>query len=125
MQKRALIRCRVAACPSGGSWEFYLINDSDSPLDWAVLNRIGYEWGDWSNTEDVDVRVTGLAPGAHARIWTDNGDGAELRMNLSLRVCMGKREGTLTFEFPKLYMKRNLPPVPGLGGPGWQEPAEF
>lgn len=40
--------------------------------------------------------------------------------------CMGKREGLLVFEFPKLYMlKYKLPLVAGLDKAGWQVVAEF
>jgi hypothetical protein len=77
------------------------------------------------NDEHVEVRVSGLAPGAHALIWRDNGDGAEFRMELSLDVCIGKREGHLVFEFPKLYKLRELPLVPGLDKVGWQVAGEF
>ena len=122
------IRCRVAACrealDDGKEWSFYLINDNAAPLDLAVLREIGYEWGDWGNSEAADVRVTDLAPGAHALIWRDDGSGAELRTELSLEVRVGGREVRLQFEFPKLYRKKNLQVVEGLGKPGWQVAAE-
>ena len=122
------IRCRVAACREalndGKEWSFYLINDSAMPLDVAELHAIGYEWGDSGSSEAADVRVTGLAPGAHALLWRDDGSGAELRMELSLRVSVGGREVPLRFEFPKLYLQRNLQRVEGLGMPGWQVAAE-
>jgi len=76
------------------------------------------------NSETTDVNVTNLMPGASALIWRDDGSGAELRMNLSLRVRMRGREAKLRFEFPKLYIQRNLPLVDGLGKPGWQAAAE-
>ena len=127
MGTSALIRCRVVACPvERGAWEFFLINDSDAPLDWAVLTRVAYEWGDFGNSEDVQVRVPGLAPGAHARIWRDDGDGAELRMELSVQVCISGREGVLVFEFPKLYrLTDRLPLIADLGKAGWQVAAEL
>ena len=34
------------------------------------------------------------------------------------------RQVQLQFEFPKLYRKRDLPEVEGLGKCGWQEAAE-
>src|SRR5258706_13818893 len=121
------IRCRVAACHVGrGAWEFFLINDSDAPLDRAVLKRVMYEWGDIGNSKVVDVQVPGLAPGAHALIWRDDDDCAEMRVELSVQVCRGIREGRLTFEFPLLYkMKRQLSLVAGLDKAGWQVSAEF
>ena len=128
MKKSEPIRCRVAACreqlDDGKEWSFYLINDSDRPLDSVVLNELHYEWGDWGNSEPADVHVAGLAAGAHALIWRDDGSGAELRMNLLLLVRMGDREVRLAFEFPKLYRKTDLPLVDGLGKSGWQEAVE-
>jgi hypothetical protein len=122
------IRCRIAACrealDDGKEWSFYLINDSDAPLDSAVLNQVGYEWGDWGSSEAADIHIAGLAAGGHALIWRDDGSGAELRMDLSLLVRVGDREVRLLFEFPKLYLKSNLPVIVGLGKPGWQEVAE-
>jgi hypothetical protein len=72
MENSDPIRCRVAACretlDDGKEWSFYLINDSNAPLDLAVLYDISYEWGNWVNSQVADVRVTGLTPGAHALI---------------------------------------------------------
>ena len=128
MQITEPVRCRVAACrellDDGNEWSFYLINDSAAALDSAVLFAVGYEWGDMGSSETADVSVTDLAPGAFALIWRDDGSGAELRMDLSLRVRMLGREAQLQFEFPRLYRKENLPIVDGLGKPGWQEAAE-
>jgi len=128
MENSDPIRCRVAACrealDDGKEWSFYLINDGDAPLDWALLYSVGYEWGDLGNSEAADVRISGLAPGAHALIWRDDGSGAEVRMDLSLRARVRSREVRLQFEFPKLYRKRDLPLVDGLGKPGWQVAAE-
>jgi hypothetical protein len=122
------ICCRMAACrealDDGNQWSFYLINDSAAALDSAVLFEIGYEWGDLGSSETTDVSVIDLAPGAFALIWRDDGSGAELRMDLWLRVRMRGREARLQFEFPKLYRKENLPIVDGLGKSGWQEAAE-
>ena len=90
MEKHDPIRCRVAACrealDDGKEWSFYLINDSEVSLDLAVLYSIGYEWGDWGNVEAAEVNVTDLAPGENSLIWRDDGSGAELRMELSLRM---------------------------------------
>jgi len=128
MKNSQLFRYRIAACreasDDGKEWSFYLINDSDAPLDLAVLHAISYEWGDFGNSKAADVRVVGLAPGANALIWRDDGSGAELRMELSLLVRVGGRETQLQFEFPKLYLKRNLQMVDSLGKPGWQVAVE-
>jgi hypothetical protein len=128
MTTSAPIRCRVAACreilSDDNLWSFYLINDSDAPLESVVLNQVGYEWGDLGNSASANVRITGLAAGAHALIWRDDSSAAEVRMDLSLTVRMGNREARLLFEFPKLYLQKKLPLVEGLGKPGWQEVAE-
>ena len=128
MKNSEPIRCRMAAChealDDGKEWSFYLINDSNAPIDLAELYTIGYEWGDWGNSEATDVRVTNLAPGANALIWRDDGSGAELRMELSLRVQVRGCEVRMQFEFPKLYLQSNLHLVDGLGKPGWQVAAE-
>ena len=124
MKDGGRIRCRVAACretPEGGEWGFYLINDCDAPLDSAVLYSVSTEWGNQGHSCVTDVRVSDLAPGAHALIWKDDG---EFRTELSLLVRAGGREVRLSFEFPRLYVKKNLPPVAGLGRRGWEEAAE-
>ncbi len=116
---------RVAACREdlgdGNQWSFYFINDGAAPIDWLELFEVGYEWGDWGNSESADVRVTDLQPGKHALIWRDDGSGAELRMDLSMRARSAGREVRFNVEFPKLYRLKNLPVVEGLGKPGWQE----
>ena len=118
------IRCRIAACSEslgdGGLWSFYLINDSDTPLDAVTLYKIEYEFGDMGNSEATDKRVTGVAPGAHALLWRDDGSGVELRMELFLRVQARDREMRMQFEFPRLYKLKDLPVVDGLGKPGYQ-----
>jgi hypothetical protein len=85
-----------------------------------VLNKVSYEWGDWGNSTAANVRVTDLAVGANVLIWRDDDSAAELRVDLFLLVRQGDREVQLVFEFPKLCKKENLPPVEGLGKPGWQ-----
>ncbi len=119
------IRCRVVASPEclgdGNHWSFYLINDEPNPLDSAVLEEVVYEWGGAWSKEAADVRIPTLAPGAHAILWRGHASGAELRMDLMLRVCLQGREARLRFEFPMLYRKVDLPLIDGLGKPGWQE----
>jgi hypothetical protein len=122
-----VIRCRVAACREalgdGKEWSFYLINDGDAPLDLALLEEIGYEWGDRRNCEATDVRVVGLAPKTHKLIWRDDGDGVEGRMDLSIQVRSRDRPARLSFEFPILYKQWDLPRVKGLGKRGWEAKA--
>jgi hypothetical protein len=125
MNESERVRCRVAACREpqvgAGEWRFYLFNDGDVPLESATLYGVGTEWGDFGQSQAADVLVTGLAPGAHAAIWRDDG---EFRLTLSLLVRAGGREVRLEFEFPKLYIQRNLRRVGGLGKLGWEESAE-
>jgi len=119
----APIRCRMAACrealDDGKAWSFYLLNDSEIALDSVVLHAVGYEWGDFGNSEAADGRIADLAPGANALVWRDDGNGAELRMDLSLRVTARGQEARLRYEFPRLYRLKNLPLVEGLGKAGW------
>jgi hypothetical protein len=125
MEKSERIRCRVAACreelDDGQGWSFYLINECEVPLDSAVLMQVSSEWGDLGHSEAADVHVTGLAPGAHALIWRDDG---EFRIELTLLLRVGDREVRLSFEFPKLYLQKNLMQVDGLGKRGIEELAE-
>ena len=125
MESVERVRCRVAACrepPAGaGQWCFYLINDGDAPLDSAELYRVSTEWGDFGHSRAADARVGGLAPGAHALIWRDDG---EFRIELALLVRVAGREVRLTFEFPRLYRQTGLPLVGGLGKPGREVSAE-
>jgi hypothetical protein len=110
----------VACRDDVDSWCFYLLNDSDFSLADVVLYEVSYEWGDCGNSESTDVHITGLVPGGHACIWRDDGSGVELRMELCLRIRHGGRGVYMRFEFPKLYRKKNLPLVNGLGRPGWE-----
>ena len=125
MEGAERIRCRVAACreppAGGGQWCFYLINDADAPFESAELYQVSTEWGDFGHSQAVDVRVGGLAPGAHALIWRDDG---EFRIELALRVRAGGREVRLAFEFPRLYRQTDLPLVRGLGRRGMDVAAE-
>lgn len=121
MTDTSAIRIRLAACretAEGEAWTFHVINDSAVAFDSVLLEAVGYEWGDIGRSEAVNVRVGGLAPGAHASIWRDDGSGAELRMDFSLRVRAGALEVALRFEFPILYRRTSMPVVEGLGRPG-------
>lgn len=123
-----IVRCRIAACreslDDGNEWSFYLINDGADPIDLAVLDRVSCEWGDVGNSEKADVRVSDLAPGAHVLLWRDDGSGAELRMDFSMRTQVRGREAKMLFEFPRLYRQRDLPIVQGLGKAGYEVAAE-
>jgi hypothetical protein len=122
------LRCRLVACretlDDGKQWSFYLINDSRIRLDSAVLYKIAYEWGDMGSSEAAEVVIANLDSGAPALVWRDDGSGAELRMQMFLRFKISGGEIKLDFEFPKLYLQRNLKMVDELGKPGWQVAAE-
>ena len=96
------------------------MRDGNILLESVVLYAVGHEWGDWGNSKAVEVRISSLAPGAHALIWRDDDSAAELRTDLSRRVRPDGRDVNLNFEFPKLYRLRNLKTVAGLGKPGYQ-----
>ncbi len=117
------ILCRVVACPErlgdGQSWSFYLLNDTQVPFEEVVLHQVGYEWGGAGNYHATDVRMTNLAPTHHALLWRDDGEGAELRIQLSLSVKLGARQARLKFDFPKLYRIKSFPFVEGFGRKGW------
>ncbi len=55
MKEDKRIRCRMAACREAPvddkEWHFYLINDSDAPLDSAVLYHVSTEWGDFRHSQ--------------------------------------------------------------------------
>ena len=117
---KSAIRCRIAACrevlEGQAAWSFYLINDADAPID-ALLHEVNFEWGDQGAVTHADVRIDALAPRAKALLWRDDG---EFRTELALRVRLGAREAALRFEFPKLYIQRNLSPITELNTVGWQ-----
>ena len=123
------IASRVAACPEpsndGKLWSFYLINDGDASFDWAVLDEVVYTWGDMGSAEEPGARISGIAPGEHACIWRDDGDAAEVNIDLRVRVGVSGRVTSLYFEFPKLYKLRDLPDVQGLHKRGWVEHPSF
>ena len=121
MTESKIIRCRMVACPDAvGSWSFYLLNDNDFSLAEVVLYKVSYEWGDCGSSESADVRIAGLTPGGHARIWLDDGSGVEFRMELCLRIRWDDQTVQMRFEFPKLYRKKDLPLVNGLDRSGWE-----
>jgi hypothetical protein len=116
------IRLRLVACPEslgdGKGWSFYLVNDSDVPLDSTVLKTFGHEWGGTAHVEHPNVEVVGLAPRAHARMWRDNDD--EVRMWATLAVRVGALESEWEVEYPLLYKRMDeLTVVAELGLRGW------
>ncbi len=105
--------------PQGGKcWSFYLINDTSVPIDSALLKEVGYEWGDFGNATNPEAEFGPIAPGGCLEIWRDDDSAAELRMWLTLLIRAAAAERTLTVEFPKLYLVRNLSPIPVLGKSG-------
>ena len=127
VEDNPLIRCRVAACPRPNrtGWIFYLVNGGDEPLEQAVLYEVGYEWGDFSNSQEVDERVSNLAPGQHVLVWREN-DNVELRMYLLFRMRLQGREARVEFEFPRLYKltDERLKQIEGLDKRGYEVAVE-
>lgn len=100
--------CRIRATrePDSPLWSFYFLNDGHAAIDSADLVAVKYEFGDtYVGGESPSVSVAGLAPGAQALIWQDDG-GSELRTDLWLRVTQGGQVTWLLFEFPKLYRQQ-------------------
>ena len=99
------LSCRIVATrtPGSSSWLFHLVNDGDREIETAALEAVKYEWGDqYAGGESPHARVSGLAPGAQAHVWTDDGS-SEMRTDLWLRVTRDGSDVWLLFEFPKLY----------------------
>ncbi|MGA9572784.1 MAG: hypothetical protein WBS20_02425 [Lysobacterales bacterium] len=110
----------VACRDDAGDWSFYLLNDNDFSLIEVVLYQVSYEWGDCGSSESSDIHINHLLPGGHVRVWRDDGDGVELRMEFCFRIPHVGRTLDMRFEFPKLYRKKDLPLVNGLDRPGWE-----
>lgn len=99
------LKCRIIATRSPASrvWTFHIVNDGDTTIEEAWLEAVKYEWGDqYQGGESPHVRVSGLAPGAQANAWTDDGS-SEARTDLWVRVTNAGTDVWLLFEFPKLY----------------------
>jgi hypothetical protein len=76
----------------------------------SVLGPVLFEWGDAGSTDVVGAEIGRLAPG-----------GAEVRMDMALRVRIAGAWHALGFEFPKLYRRRDsLPVVAAVGKPGYE-----
>jgi hypothetical protein len=122
------IRCRVVACreapPDDECWRFYLINDSATSFEAVVLEEVAYSWGDYGNSDIPDASLGDVAAGAHVFAWRDDGDGAELQMDLRFRAVVAYETMCVVAEFPKLYRMGDLPPVPELGRRGFVIAAE-
>jgi hypothetical protein len=58
-------------------------------------------------------------------MWRADGDGAEFRQNQLLEFATEADEGSVLFEFPRLYRKREFPLVSGLDKPGWEAKAKW
>lgn len=100
--------CRIVATRQADHvlWSFYLINDSETPIELAELAAVKYEWGDqYYGDESPAVRVANLVAGGRVMIWQDDGS-SEMRTDLWLRVTHSGQDMILLFEFPKLYRQR-------------------
>ncbi len=109
----------VAAChepaASGQEWAFYFVNNTADPIEELVLRRVGYEWGDFGNTRDVERALGPVAARHFLLAWRDDSDAAEVRVDLTFRARTRRGDETLTFELPKLYRIKEDRAVPVLG----------
>lgn len=97
--------CRIVALREADSpvWSFHLVNDGEATFPPVELAAVKYEWGDaYVGGAEPGTRVEGLAPGARALLWHDDGS-SEMRTDLWLRVTLGARDAWLLFEVPRLY----------------------
>jgi hypothetical protein len=97
-----------------------LINDSAAPFRKVLLERVNSEWGSMHAVEVADVSRGDIDVGGHALLWRDDGSGAEFRMSARVRLESGGLSVLLCFDIPKLYRRRELPIVVGLGKAGLQ-----
>ena len=89
--------------PDSRLWRFFFVNDGETVVEAAELKAVRFEWGDaYVGGESPDTRVAGIAPGARALLWQDDG-GSEMRIDLWVRVAEHGAETWLLFEFPRLY----------------------
>ena len=113
--------CRVAVCrediADGKEWSIYLLSDHDSPVD-VTLERVSYEWSDNGHSEAPASRFQLSAHGS-CLIWREGWEGAEMSMELRVRVEAGESQITLTYELGKLYRKRDPAKIDELGKLGW------
>ena len=116
--------CRLAVSREdlgdGKEWSFYLLNDMHCPVD-ATLDRISYEWGASEQSVNPACRAH-LQPKGFALLWREISDGAEVNMELAIRVRALGRSAALVFEIGKLYRKQAPTTIEELGKLGWLQP---
>jgi len=124
MSSKPSVACRLVACreqlEDGKDWSFYLINDSVAPFRDVFLERVSSEWGSMHAVEVANVSHGDIEVGGHGLLWRDDGSGAEFRMSAHVRLESAALTVVLSFDIPKLYRRRELPIVTGLGKTGLQ-----
>jgi hypothetical protein len=99
-------------------WAFHVINDEAEPIDSIVVESVGYEYGDFGNSEAIGRTFGPVAPGASIEVYRET--DTELRTSLMLRVRIGDRERRVDAEVGRLYPPRSstLDEIPMLGTRG-------
>ncbi len=100
------------------SWQFYLINDDDEPIEHGVVDEMRYEWGDNVSSEAVGTSFGAIPAGTALAIHREI--DTEMRTSIVGRVTIGGVEQRFGAEFGRLYApaSRTLVPIPILGALG-------
>lgn len=96
----------VAAMPleppvDGKCFAFYVINDTKVRIDRVVVEAVSYEWGDFGNSETLDLDCGPVAPGAALEVYRET--DTEVRTAITLRVRDASGERRVLAEVGRLY----------------------
>ena len=98
-------------------WAFHVVNDEHDTIEAIVVEAVSYEWGDFGNSEDLNVTFGPLEPGASIEVYRET--NTELRTGLTLRVRIVGRERRVFAEVGRLYWPpASLIDIPILGRSG-------
>ena len=112
----------VAAVPiippdRGRYWAFYIVNDSNQPIEAIVVESVEYEWGDIGNSERIDTRFGPIAPNSFVEVYRET--DTEVRTALTLRVNGAEGPQRTIAKVGRLYARPSgLEPLPILGRDG-------
>jgi hypothetical protein len=100
------------------SWQFYLINDDDEPIESGIVDKMSYEWGDNATSERVGTSFGAIPAGTALAIHREI--DTEMRTSIVGRVTIAGAERPFGAEFGRLYApaSRTLVPIPILGALG-------
>lgn len=98
-------------------WAFHVVNDEADTIEAIVVEAVSYEWGDFGNSEKLDLTFGTLAPGASVEVYRET--NTELRTGLTLRVRVAGRERRVFAEVGRLYWPPSgMVDIPILARPG-------